>query len=216
MNQSDMVLDVEKQLAFARGAYQGGAINLSDTELILGEKYTTQLSLIGWDAFVQRGDYHYFVARLLLSKGIDIYGLFCAHQCVETYLKAYLKKSKVDLPKNHKLRDLLKSARTHCLDPDEFLNSEYAETICIKYEPFYELARYPVQNSRPKGGQYIWMSGEDEKILDYFVYRMRQLLPLVGKGWDILTAQGHYHLDITKDMHPSLWEQFQRDNLNFV
>ncbi len=202
-------------LLHALKAYQEGMVNLSDTE---GgwQRYQTQLANVPWEHFVQKADYSYFVARTLLTQNVYLYGLFCAQQCVETYLKAFLKKSGAPIPQHHRLNDLLvESQQVHC-EGDSFFHSPYAEAICRKYDPFYEIARYPVQISRPVDGKCIWVSGIDELILDYFVYQMRKILQMHPDSWDILGSQGHQDLWLVKEHRPDFYRLFTTNNLNFA
>lgn len=156
------------------------------------------------------------MARTLRSQKVYLYGLFCAHQCVEIYLKAFLKKIEAPIPQRHRLNDLLVESRKDSHESASFLHSQQAETICRKYDPFYEIARYPAQISRPMDGKYVWVSGMDEQFLDYFVYRMRILLEMPTDGWDILSPKGHQGLQLVSELHPEFYRLFTNNNLNFA
>src|ERR1700704_198417 len=91
MNQARVIEQAEQTLLRALKAYQNSAINLVDTEADR-QRYHAQLLAVPWENFVHKADYSYFVARTLLTQHVYLYGLFCAHQCVESYLKAFLKK----------------------------------------------------------------------------------------------------------------------------
>lgn len=209
-----LIADAEKSLRQARSAFDAGAINISRTEVDKG-RYKTDLQNTPWAHFVSKADYSYFVARILLAQGIQLYGLFCAHQCVEVYLKALLRKAGVSIPQTHKLLDVLRAARMADPTNTSFLHEADAETICLRFEPFYEIARYPAQISRPEGGS-MWASGVDEKFIDYFVYQMRQLLVLPAGSWDILSSLGHQDLEHVSALSAQAQALFTRDNLNCV
>ena len=100
-------------------------------------------------------------------------------------------------------------------DGTTFFHSTHAKTVCSRYEPFYEIARYPIQISRPVDGKYVWISGVDETILDYFVHRTREQLTLPENGWDILSEQGHIDLQLVREMHPQFYALFMSGNVNF-
>jgi HEPN domain-containing protein len=206
--------EAERLISHALDAHRNGAVNIATTE-VDRKAYQTRLAQLPWPNFVQSADYSYFAARTMLSAGVHLYGLFCAHQCVENYLKALIKRHSNETPQSHRLQDLLGLARQTC-GTGSFLASEYAEAICLKYEPFYEIARYPAQIARPKNGMYAWFSGIDEQILDYFVHRMRQELPLPDNSWDILSARGHMDLQLVQEHHPDLYRRFTDGNLNFL
>jgi len=71
------------------------------------DRFKREMASVDWNRFVQSADYHYFVARILLSQQVHLYGLFCAHQCAENYLKAYLAFRTVPVGTIHVLLDLL-------------------------------------------------------------------------------------------------------------
>ncbi len=213
MTKPEMIAEAQRLLAHARSARARGAINLPETEKIDRGSYDQHLVAITWDSFVQRADMHYFVSRVLIRHSVMEYGFFCAHQCVENYLKAFLHSVGESIPKMHSLPELLAHSCRSCSDPGSFLFSDDAKTVCDKYNPFYELARYPVQNIRPKDGQYLAFTGE-EIILDYFVHCMRGILRLPSKSWDLLGADGHRDLEMCREFHPNFYRAFETDNLN--
>ncbi|MBW3636064.1 MAG: HEPN domain-containing protein [Armatimonadetes bacterium] len=166
-------------------------------------------------AFIQIGDYHYFVARTLFSLDLDHYSFFAAQQCVENYLKAYLRFKRQIPPNTHKLPDLLAKCREAAADSDSFLSSDHCETIALRYNPFNELARYPIQKTRPQGGIFGVFKPYDIYILDYFVFRMKEIMPLPTDNWNILEPEGHQYLQFCAVNHPEILERFQQDNINF-
>jgi len=208
------ISDVETLLTRTRKAYDEGALNVSKT-VANKAKFKVDLNNVPWENFVLNADHSYFVARILLSQGVHLYGLFCAHQCVEVYLKAYLRRSNVPIPPVHRLQDLLAQSRTASSDLTEFIHTAHAETVCLRFEPFYEIARYPVRVSGPEDGKWFAGGGIDEKFLDYFVHQMRQTLALAPKSWDILSDQGHYYLHMVEELHPEFYSLFTNGNLNF-
>ncbi len=213
MDKTAQISEAKRLLAHAREAASKGALNIAPVE-VNKQRFNAELLSVDWKAFVSSADYHYFVGRILLSQQAHLYGLFCGHQCVENYLKAYLVSVAQNPPTIHVLYKLLEGARSVSATTATFLASEDAETICKKFEPFYEIGRYPVQISRPKGGMYVAMPSADLLVLDYFVYEMRKLLPLGAKDWDILGPQGHYELSHVKDVRPEFYSMFMKDNLN--
>ncbi len=154
MDKQSVISEAQRLLAHARSAKASGALNIAPTEKDR-TRFKQEVSTADWTRFVQSADYHYFVGRILLSQQVHLYGLLCAHQCVENYLKAYLAFRTVPVNPVHELLELLKKARNNTLNSDSFLHSDDAETICEKFEPFYEIGRYPVQITRPKDGKYV-------------------------------------------------------------
>jgi hypothetical protein len=97
---------------------------------------------------------------------------------------------------------------------DPFITSTHIEVIIQKFDPFNELARYPVQRTRPEGGKYMYIYPDDIFVLDYFVYRMRETLSVPDNTWDIL-QEGHYHLQMCMEEHPEFYSTFKISNINF-
>ena len=214
MSQADAVKKVERLISHALTAFRQGTVNTSKTE-VMKNRYQEQPMKTSWHSFVQRADYSYFVAESSSLRGVHLYGLFCTHQCVEGYLKAFLRLSKSSIPQSHNLLNILSKVRECNNDTNGFLHSDYSEAICRRYDPFYEVARYPAQQTRPKDGIYAVASSIDGQFIDYFVYRMREIMPLPQDGWDIL-KQGHMELEIVKELRPSFYSIFTDGNLNFA
>lgn len=204
----------EAQLARIRDAFEEGFLNISETE-VDRRRYKEALALTSWVQFVQSADYNYFVARVLLAQSIGLYGLFAAQQCVENHLKAALIKGGAAVLQTHNLRQLLVAARD--VSPaDSILRSLHLETICLRFNPFYEMGRYPVHFTRPRDGTYISTPTQDILYLDYFVCRMRQEMPLQIDSWDILGNLGHQELELVREFNPEVYAVFVSGNLNFL
>ena len=215
MTREKIIADVEHLLLHDLRAFRDGAINIAATE-VDRKGHADRLSRAGWEHFAQKADYSYFVSRILLAQHIYLYGFFCAHQCVECYLKASLKKAGSKIPQHHNLNALLTECRKVFPDSESFLQTDYAQALGLKFDPFYEFPRYPTQTTRPAGGKYMWASGDSERVLDYFVYRMRDLLGFAPKHWDVLGPDGHYDLLLTTRKQPRVNALFRAGNLNFM
>lgn len=200
--------------SFQIAAYRKGAANLIES-VKDGARYKRNLPKISWMSFVGKADYAYFVARVLLVNHVRTYGMFCGQQCVENYLKAFLKKANNTTPQRHSLIKLLEAARA-AADTSSFLHSEHAEVICMTFEPFYEYARYPAYQSGPREPSYAWISGVDELMLDYFVYQIRLEVQLPADSWDVLTDRGHFDLEMCAELKPDFYRSFTEGNLNFL
>lgn len=164
--------------------------------------------------FRQSADYHYFISRILFLHHILNYSQFSGHQCIENYLKAYLKYKEQIPPNTHDLQKLLRYCRAEEPVADSFINNDNIEIIIAKYEPFYELARYPVQKQHPKDG-YAFLIPDDIFILDYFVMRMREILAIPANTWDVL-KDGHVNLFQCQQNFPNFYNFFFVDNINFT
>jgi len=215
MDKQAAIVEAQRLLAHARSATAKGGLNIAPTEKDRA-RFNQKMATVEWTQFVQRADYHYFVGRILLSQNIHLYGLFCAHQCVENYLKAYRAFCTAKPLTIHELIKLLQESRSVTADTTSFIHSADAETICEKFGPFYEIGRYPVQITRPKDGKYVAMPKVDQLVLDYFVNRMRNLLTLPPGSWDLLSPQGHVDLHMVKELHPDFYAMFSEGNLNCV
>jgi HEPN domain-containing protein len=189
--------------------------NVPLLENVSGEDYKNAIKKVDYWRFMQSADQHYFMARVLGLHGIFEYSRFYGYQCIENYLKAYLKYKGVITKNTHKLSKVL---LVECQDiapvSDDFIHSDFILIIIKMYEPFYELARYPVQNTRPNQGKYGGGS-EDIFILDYFVLKMRQILSIPENTWDIL-RNGHVNLHDCHEFHPEFYNVFFFRNINFI
>ena len=166
-----------------------------------------------WD-FIHSADYHYFVSRVLFLHYVALYAQFSAYQCVENYLKAYLKYHERVPPNSHNLQELLKLCHDQERSGESFITSDNLSIIITKYEPFYELPRYPAQKQLPEKG-YSFLIPDDIYILDYFVMRMRQILPVPTNASDIFRAT-HFELHLCQQNCPNFYSTFLANNINFV
>ena len=191
-----------------------GAANVASLEECDKRQYRDAVERIDYWRYVQSGDYHYFISRILFLHHIPEYSFFAGHQCIENYLKGYLKRQNQVPPDWHRLHRLLAKCRESADPSDSFVHDDRASVIVAKYEPFYELARYPVQKRAPKGG-YAYLFPDDIYVLDYFVLRMRRMLPIPGNTWDIL-KDGHFGLYHCQKDFPDFYGLFAADNINFA
>lgn len=210
----EKIKKIENYVDFLSECLSSGMANISVKES--NQNYEQDRKRIEYQYFISAGDYHYFIARVLFLNMIGEYAFFCGQQCIENYLKAYLKFTN-HFPKKdyHDLNVLL----SLCRDIDtknEFINSERVNTIIVRFNSFYELARYPVQkSSRPKNGQYAFLFPDDIKPLDYFVYQMRKIMPYPNNMFDLLKKGALQSIsEIAKN--DNLSEIFKRDNINFM
>lgn len=213
MDKQSVISEAQRLLAHARSAKASGALNIAPTEKDRA-RFKQEMASVDWNRFVQSADYHYFVGRVLLSQQVHLYGLLCTHQCVENYLKAYIAFRAVPVDTVHELLKLLQKARNNTPDSGSFIHSEDIETICEKFEPFYEIARYPVQITRPKDCKYIVMPSVELAVLDYFVLQMRRILILPPGSWDLLSEEGHIELQMVKELRPEFYAIFKEGNIN--
>lgn len=171
-----------------------------------------------YNFFISSADCHYFVGRALMLNEIYLYSLFCAQQCVENYLKAYLKFLKVEYNKKnydeHNLKVLLNNCKKYNIK-DDFVKSVYIEVICDMFNPYYEKGRYPVyKNGPPKNKGYcIAAGGETCLILDYFVYKMREILMPNKKG---VFENGCLDLVFCENDHPKFYEKYLKGANAFI
>jgi len=200
---------------FLRESANRGASNLVFAQRTSREEFQRRLNRTDYWQWVQSADYHYFISRALSLRSITEYSLFASHQCVENYLKAYIRCRRRTPPMSHDLVSLLMKCRATAPARDLFIFSDQATVVAERYNPFYELARYPVHTVTPGTGSYVILAQQDLTVLDYFVYRMRRVLPAPpGAGWDILT-EGSFHLFMCQQQFPHFYASLYTGNLNF-
>lgn len=178
--------------------------------------YHSDLQQADYGGFINSGDYCYFVARILFLKGLGIIAFTLAHQAIENYLKAYLKYSVKQIAQGHDLLALLNKC-IKIAPTTSFLHSARANTIVCRFDPFYELPRYPVQKHRPKGGSYAYLMPDDIYPLDYFIKKMREEMPLPQGVWDIFKQDLPFGTSLFKGQLGSdeLINMFKANNINF-
>ena len=208
----DANLKFEKILAkndWKGGGFPGSA-KVTHQEFNKGREKSTYLD------FISFGNYHYFVSRILSMSRIYQYALFTGQQCIENYLKSIILYKQKEFPITHNLKTLLEYCKkNYSMKEASFIHSEYLRLIIKKYDPFYEISRYPIPKAvKVKGESYAYMDG-DEQYLDYFVYKIREIIELPKKGWDIFSEQGHYLLGSCKKMNPEIYSLFLINNINF-
>ena len=207
--------DVEKSLNFLiEVERKDKRANVPLLESVSEIDYQVAIKKTDYWRFIQSADQHYFMARVLDLHNIFEYSRFCGYQCIENYLKAYLKYKGVIPPKTHKLSTNLLVKCRDITPSDNFIHSEFILIIIKLYEPFYELARYPVQNTRPDQGHYTG-SSEDIFTLDYFVLKMREILSVPENTWDIV-RNGHVNLHSCHEFYPEFYNVFFFRNINFI
>jgi len=211
------IREIEKHLTFLKDTADNypSTVNVPKLEKLDKQDYKSRISKIDYWYFIQHADQHYFVARILFMHHVIEYSFFCAQQCIENYLKAYLKYHNTIPPDIHDLKILLDQCRSvpHTLEP--FITSTYIETIVQVFNPFNELARYPIQRNRPKDGQYVSTHPTDIFNLDYFVCRMREILSIPANTWDIV-REGLQQLYMCQKEYPDFYSVFKLDNINFT
>lgn len=213
-NNLNKIKKIEEYVDFLSKCLSNGMANISVKES--NQNYEQDRERIEYQYFISAGDYHYFIARVLFLNMIGEYAFFCGQQCIENYLKAYLKFTNYFPKKDHHDLNILLSLCRKVDTKNEFINSKRVNTIIARFDSFYELARYPVQkSSRPKNGQYVFLFPDDIKPLDYFVYQMRKIMPYPNNMFDLLKeGVPQIILENTKDNNFS--EIFRRDNIHFM
>lgn len=203
----DMLKKIEKYIDFLANVPKDAA-NIIKNQLNVN--YNSDISNIGYECFMLSGDKNYFVSRFLFFNRIHEYSFFCAQQCIENYLKACLKFSGGKPQDTHDLSALLEECKR--IGHDAFIHSTRIKTIIERFKPFYELSRYPVQKKfMPRGQQYAIMHPDDIRPLDYFVYKIREIMPYPINMWDVLKI-GNLILPASGEAIAC----FKKDNINFL
>lgn len=189
-----------------------GVSNIVPNELVDKVTFNEKLGEIEYQYYLMFGDRHYFVSRVLFMNFVFDYSYFSGHQCIENYLKGFIK-SKNEVPSHkHTLSDLLKKCRDVASEKDEFIWSEEIATIIYRYNPFYTLPRYPVSQTKWEGISST--HPDDIYLLDYFVLRFRKMLPLPENMSDILKGDD-IHAFLCKRHSPNFYNSFLDRNINF-
>lgn len=213
MIKSEHIEEIERYLKFNYEAGLKGAANQAQKEV--NQKYKEDVENIPYYYYINSADLHYFIGRQLFYKHIGTYAYFCAHQCVENYLKALLKYLDQTPPNKHQLVELVENIKSKTNQTEyPFIHSDEIQMIASHFEPFYELSRYPVQNVRPKGNNYMMVYPTGIEILDLFVYRMRELISIPDGARDIM-KEPHHSLHSCESNFPDFYNLFKVNNINF-
>lgn len=210
---NDDVENVEKYVDFLTNCLrENNSGNIRKTEDIKSG-YQDKKVEVGFNHYIRSGDTHYFVARVLFLSGVCEYSFFAAQQCVELYLKGYIKYKGGIPPDDHVLPKLVTECKK-VSQGDEFIKSDRLVTISERFNPFYEYPRYPIQRNRPQDGAYAFLYPDDIKPLDYFVYKMRELIEYPENSYDMLKEGKLPGSGIVEGENAEVL--FKRDNINFT
>jgi len=207
MKKNIKIKKIQEYINYLGESYKEG-LGTSVPKVEKVENYNKKRKDIGYEYFILSGDKHYFSARILFLYNIGEYSMFCGQQCIENYLKAYQKYKNITPQKDiHDIEELLRSCRAK--NTKNFITSKEIEIIVKKYNPFYENTRYPVQKKRPKNGQYTIFYPFDIEVLDYFVLKMREVMPYPNNMIDILK-------DPYLPIEEKVFNMFKKDNVYYM
>jgi hypothetical protein len=102
---------VEKYIEFLKQTIDEGTANVPSVELINSKKFTDADKNVNYLEYISNADYHYFISRVLFMHHINEYSLFSGQQCIENYLKGYIRLRGGISEKTHRLYKLL----AHCI-----------------------------------------------------------------------------------------------------
>jgi hypothetical protein len=203
---------VENYLEFLKNSIAQGSNNVFTMNSRSATDFNNVIHNLDFSNYVDSADYHYFISRILFLSHLPHFSYFCAYQCIENYLKGFIKFHSATPPQSHDLNYLLSICKNLDKDPNSFINGDHIETILIIYQAFYETPRYPAGKKFPGKGSFIFPF--DIFILDYFVFKMKELLPIPQKQRSIL-EHNHYLLDLCMRKSPMIYNLFLINNMNY-
>lgn len=209
MNKKEKIKNIEDHLNNLKDCIGKDFVNLPDYK-DKNDDYLNQKQKIEYADYMRIGDCDYLSSRILFKMGIYEHSFFWAQQCIENYLKGFLKFKKKNVKDTHDLFFLLKECRKFDTKND-FIKSEIIEVIVRKFIIFNETGRYcVVKKFKSQKGQYCIFIPGDIEILDYFVFKMKEIMPFPEKMADLFKFQGQYYnlKKETKDL-------FKSGNINF-
>lgn len=211
MNKEEKLNAIEKyidELTYCLGL---NLSNINETEDV-SANYIDNKDKLEYHDFIFSADAHYFIFRVLFLSGLLSYSFFAGQQCVELYLKAFIKFKGNVPPDGHDLIKLIVTCRS--LEQNGFVVSDRIMTIAQRFNPFYEYPRYPVQKKRPKG-PHGFVHPLDVEPLDYFVFKMREIMPYPNNKYDLLSEGCPYGGIVTAE-RTNFINTFKSGNLNFT
>lgn len=213
--QDRKIRDIEGYLVFLEQT-EGTSGNMPVLEKV--SDYSEKVNRAEYWRYIHSADHHYFVARVLFLKMVFEYSYFSGFQCIENYLKAYLKCHGRTVLSEHPLGKLLGRCREVPSRTPDFIDTKYVALIVRRFDPYYEVGRYPVQHVRPKAGTQSFLHPDDIFVLDYFVYQMRRMLTVPDNTWDMFAQgkdAGHYQLVSCMHSFPDFYNTLKWNNINF-
>lgn len=209
---SPTIESIKENIKYLRRMIGKNTIIMPQSETIEKNILDDEIKKTPYHEYIVFADYHYFVSRILFMNFLDFYSYFSGQQCIENYLKAFIRFRHKTPKRTHCLSELLNTCKENALGKEEFLYSDDISTIIYKYEPFNEMPRYPVSKTRTYG--FVTSFPEDIFILDYFVYKFREIMPFPERGRDILKGD-HLYLTDCKKQSPFLYKVFLDNNINY-
>lgn len=88
------IKSIEESIHFLRSLIGSDVANIRPTVIIDKNTYKRKLDNIGFEYYITWADRHYFVSRTLFMNYVFDYSYFSAFQCIENYLKAFIKSKK--------------------------------------------------------------------------------------------------------------------------
>lgn len=204
--------EVEKYLEWLDSHKNGKPNLINHTTKITRtkEEYKAAVEATTTDDYLMFAELHYALARITISLDVWVYGLYCAQQMAEIYLKAFIK-LRGEVPKDtHSLQELLIQCRN--ADPKEpFINSQHIDVIVRMLDPFNEVGRYPAFRKGPQGGASL-NKLQDVHALDYFVFKMRNIIPTSELHSSLFKGNHFWMHDL---MQTDVYKYVTNGNINF-
>jgi HEPN domain len=173
-------------------------------------EFESDLKKVDFLAFITFGNYHYFISRILFMNYDTGYSYFAGQQCIENYLKAFIKWKEQIPPTIHDLLKLLEKCNTIASIEERKFLSDKIYTIAYKYNPFDEIPRYPVTHNKWYGQATLFP--DDIYILDYFVLKMLDLFGLEKNKQEL--RDGHFlNSFLIKEHSPDFMNKFFEGNI---
>lgn len=214
MNIDPITLDsIEKYIHYLSEHIEINALIMPRSNKIKDKiEHKSDLDNAQYHEFISFADYHYFISRILFMNHLYLYSLFAGQQCIENYLKAFIKYKDQTPDEIHPLSILLETCKKIANKTDDFILSNEIVTIIYKYEPFNEIPRYPVTKTTLNGWGCLYPN--DIYILDYFVFKFRELLPF-PKQYHNIMEENHIYITSCKNDSPDVYKMFIDGNINF-
>ena len=209
MTKEEKIKNIEDSLFSLKDGIDQGYANIPNYENE-NYDYQDQKQNLNHGSYMAAGNYNYLASRILFKMSVYEYSFFCAQQCIENYLKGFLKVKGENIKDTHDIFYLLQKCRKFN-SKNDFINSEAIEVIVRKFIIFNELPRYPVvKKFKSKTGGYIICETNDINILDYFILKMRTIMVFPEERADLLKFEGVYSM-----LGEETRKIFKEGNVNF-
>ncbi|MBA3072740.1 MAG: hypothetical protein FP831_04025, partial [Anaerolineae bacterium] len=82
---------IKENISYLKELIGDNTIIMPQTTIVDNKSYAIEIEKTPYHEFIVFADYHYFISRVLFMNSLDLYSFFAGQQCIENYLKAFVR-----------------------------------------------------------------------------------------------------------------------------